>query len=90
MNDEKTVDMDMACEQFVRRKRYAIQIEKIDSSGMHAGSPNYLYCGDCGVPTEVLPEYFLFPPLKQCSQCHGLHIHGWLKRAKEMAKKESI
>ena len=51
-----------ACEQFVRRRRYAQQIEKIDNSDLHAGSPMYFYCRHCGIPTEVLPEDFVFQP----------------------------
>lgn len=76
------VAKDTACEQFIRRKRYAIQIAKIDNSGLHAGSPMYFYCRDCGVPMEVLPEDYLFPPLTQCSQCIGLQKEGWLQIAK--------
>lgn len=90
MNDGAKPDIelarDKACEQFVRRCRYAIRIEKIDNSGLHAGSPMYFYCRDCGIPTEVLPEDYLFQPIRQCSQCQGLHQQGWLEHAKFMAK----
>lgn len=74
-----------ALEQFVRRKKYSFQIEKIDNSGLHAGSPMYFYCGHCGIPTEVLPEDYLFPPIKACSQCKGLEAEGWLEEAKKQA-----
>lgn len=77
-----------ACEQFVRRRRYAFQIEKIDNSGLHAGSPMYFYCKECGVPTEVLPEDYLFTPFSQCSQCKGLKDEGWLSDAFAKAKEE--
>lgn len=79
---------DKALEQFLRRKRYAIQIEKIDNSGLHAGSPMYFYCTHCGVPTEVLPEDYLFPPIKACSQCQGLKQEGWLQDAINFAAEQ--
>lgn len=72
---------EMALEQFVRRKRYAQQIEKIDNAGLHAGQPMYFYCKNCGVPTEVLPEDFLFTPHESCSQCDGLKSQGWMAEA---------
>lgn len=74
-----------ACEQFVRRRRYAISIEKVDNAGLHAGSPMYFYCQHCGIPTEVLPEDYLFPPQRECSQCVGLQKEGWLGAAKRAA-----
>lgn len=70
-----------AVEQFVRRKRYAVRIEKIDNAGLHAGAPMYFYCGVCNIPLEVLPEDYLFPPHNMCSQCSGLKAHGWLEEA---------
>ncbi len=94
MDDTKKTDMQIAketaCEQFVRRKRYAVQIEKIDNSGLHAGSPMYFYCNDCGIPTEVLPEDYLFSPISQCSQCQGLKKEGWLEQARKMAQAEEV
>ena len=90
MNDVTDLAKDKACEQFVRRCRYAVSIEKIDNSGLHAGSPMYFYCLDCGIPTEVLPEDYLFSPIRQCSQCRGLHEHGWLDYAKAMAKDDEF
>lgn len=93
MNDGATdieLAKDKACEQFVRRCRYAIRIEKIDNAGLHAGAPMYFYCKECGIPTEVLPEDYLFPPMRQCSQCQGLHQHGWLEYAKSMAKDDDL
>lgn len=72
---------DKALEQFVRRKRYAAQIEKIDNAGLHAGQPMYFYCKTCGIPTEVLPEDYLFPPMTLCSQCQGMKDEGWLDEA---------
>lgn len=86
LNKDINLAKDEACDQFVRRCQYAINIEKIDNSGLHAGSPMYFYCKDCGIPTEVLPEDYLFRPLNQCSQCQGLHQHGWLEQAKNLLK----
>ena len=45
----------------------------------------YFYCRHCGIPTEVLPEDFVFPPTLECSQCQGLKTEGWLESAIEMA-----
>ena len=89
MNDTE-VAKSFACEQFIRRRRYAVEIEKVDNAGLHAGSPMYFYCKHCGIPTEVLPEDFLFPPSLTCSQCKGLEDHHWLKDAVELADKEGI
>lgn len=94
MNDGSKSDLEyqkeMACEQFLRRCRYAIRIEKIDNSGLHAGSPMYFYCKDCGIPTEVLPEDYLFQPTRRCSQCTGLHQHGWMEEAKIMSNDDKF
>ena len=85
--DENKYNKDKACEQFIRRKNYAAQIEKIDNSGLHAGSPMYFYCKECGIPTEVLPEDYMFPCLRMCSQCQGLESHGWLQDAKNLIQR---
>lgn len=90
MNDDKpktTMEAakDLAGEQYVRRRRYAISIEKIDNAGLHAGSPMYFYCKHCGIPTEVLPEDYFFQPQRECSQCVGLQKEGWLDAAKRLA-----
>lgn len=89
MNDTE-IAKQHACEQFVRRRQYAILIEKVDNSGLHAGSPMYFYCVECGVPTEVLPEDYIFAPIRECSQCKGLHTHNWLEDAKNLAKQEGL
>lgn len=87
MNEPKTDSQyakEAACEQFVRRRNYAIQIEKIDNAGLHAGAPMYFYCKHCGIPTEVLSEDYLFKPFEECSQCKGLKEEGWLDYAKNL------
>lgn len=81
---------DKACEQFVKRRRYAVSIEKIDNAGLHAGSPMYFYCRHCGIPTEVLPEDYLFPSNRECSQCQGLQKEGWLDCAKKLSEEEAF
>ena len=81
MNDTEAARQH-ALAQFLRRKRYAAQVEKIDNAGLHAGQPMYFYCKECGIPTEVLPEDYLFPPISRCSQCEGLKTEGWLEAAK--------
>lgn len=51
------------------RRRYAAEIEKIDNADLPASSPMYFCCRHCGIPTEVLPEDYVFPPMRECSQC---------------------
>ena len=72
----------------------AISRSRADSRGMvgecmsssSAGSPMYFYCRHCGIPTEVLPEDFIFQPMRECSQCQLLKIEGWLETAIEMGR----
>ena len=82
MKDEEFIKK-KAFEQFLRRKNYAIKLKKIDNRGLHAGSPMYYYCKECGTPTEVLPEQHLFPPNSYCSQCHQLIQKNWIKEARD-------
>ena len=77
--------LEKACEQFAQRRLYVAEIEKIDNADLPAGSPMYFYCRHCGIPTEVLPEDYVFPPLRECSQCQGLKSEGWLEEAVRMA-----
>ena len=83
MNIEQAI-REKALEQFDRRKHYADFICKIDNQGLHAGDPMYFYCEHCGTPTEVLPEDFIFPPIKECSQCLGLKKLDLLDLAKKV------
>ncbi len=70
-----------AIEQFRRRWRLAANIEKVDNAALHAGAPMYFYCRHCGLPTEMLPEDYVFPPITECSRCRGLRNEGWLEEA---------
>lgn len=79
MCDQEERLIKIACEQFLRRKKYASQLKRIDNSGLHAGSPMYYYCNHCGVPLEVLPEDHLFPRRNECSQCYALNQKKWMK-----------
>lgn len=74
-----------AIEQFSRRQRIAVGIEKTENCDLPAGSPMYFYCRHCGIPTEILPEDYVFPPIAECSQCRGLKNEGWLEEAIKMA-----
>lgn len=80
-------DMDVAksaaVDQYVRRHNYAAKQERFDNGNLPSGSPVYVYCEHCGILLERLPEDYLFPPLRECSQCIGLKKHGWLKEAKD-------
>lgn len=71
-----------ALQQLAQRRLYAAEIEKINNADLPVGSPLYFYCRHCGIPTEVLPEDYVFPPLRECSQCQGLKSEGWLEEAK--------
>ena len=79
------ITKEKACEQFVRRRRYAQAIVQVNKTDFQAGSPMYFYCRHCGIPTEVLPDDSLFPPMLECSQCLGLKSEGWLETAIKMA-----
>lgn len=74
-----------AIEQFGRRRRLAANIEKVDNAALHSGAPMYFCCRHCGLPTEMLPEDYVFPPITECSQCWGLKNEGWLDEAIRMA-----
>lgn len=82
MNSPTNPTMTTAIKQFAQRRLLAAEIEKIDNADLPAGSPMYFYCRHCGIPTEVLPEDYVFPPLRECSQCQGLKSEGWLGEAK--------
>jgi hypothetical protein len=83
--EDYTASMETAIEQFVRRQRLAARIEKVDNSGLHAGAPMFFYCRHCGLPTEMLPEDYVFPPNTECSQCRGLRNEGWPEEAMRSA-----
>lgn len=67
--------------QFLRRRKYAIKVGKIDNQSLPVGSSMFFYCRHCDILVESLPEDYLFPPRKICSQCKGLEKEGWLKDA---------
>lgn len=70
-----------AFEQFIRRFEKSEAMDKIRNGDLHAGEPMYFYCHYCGIPTEVLPEDYLFTPYHHCSQCAGLEREGLLQEA---------
>ena len=78
---EYTGSKEAAIEQFGRRRRLAAGIEKTENADLPAGSPMYFYCRHCGLPIEILPEDYVFPPTTECSQCRGLKSEGWLEEA---------
>ena len=67
------------------RNRVAAGIEKIDNCALVAGSPMSFYCRHCGIPTEILPEDYVFPPITECSQCRALKTEGWLEESMQSA-----
>lgn len=70
-----------ALRQFADRKDYSSLLQRVDTHGIHAQDPNYLYCKHCGTPTEVLTKETIFEPYAECSQCKGLHERGWMQDA---------
>lgn len=50
--------------------------ERIDNSSLHAGSPMYYYCRECGVHTETLPEGHWGRPKTLCDDCILLRDSG--------------
>ncbi len=76
-----------AISQYIRRVTFARGLKKIDNEKLNAGEPMFFYCRHCGVPTECLPEDYLFTPYSQCSQCKGLEEQGWLNDARRMASR---
>ena len=81
MKPDREYAKDEAIRQFLRRRRSAP--EKIDNEQLTAGSPVSYYCVGCEILTEVLPEDYLFAPLRYCSQCQGLKAEGWLDAAQD-------
>lgn len=73
-------------DQFIRRVAYGMEIKKIDSAGVHGGSPFYFYCNHCGVPIEVFPEKPLLPPAHSCTQCNYMLEKNILDEAKKILK----
>lgn len=76
---------DLAIAHFVRRRKAAVEHGQIDNQRLYSGQPCIFYCRHCGIFLEILPEDYLFVPLKECSQCRGLVEHGWLDAAKQTA-----
>ena len=68
-----------AFKQFECRK--SLQVKKIDNASLVAGEPMHFYCEHCGIETDILPEGYLFPPIKVCSQCKGMEKQKWLPEA---------
>jgi RNA polymerase-binding transcription factor DksA len=59
-----------------RRKQH--KPKQIDNASLHAGSPMYFYCRECGWPSDTLPESFIGTPKKLCAECQKLEERGWL------------
>jgi hypothetical protein len=81
------MEEELFLDQFIRRVAYGRNIKKLDSFGIHAGSPTYLYCEHCGVPTEAFPEKPIFPTNSICSQCSFLVEKNVIKEAKGIAQR---
>jgi hypothetical protein len=75
--------MEEAIRQFKQRLETSKVHHKIENAALLAGSDMYFYCQHCGVFIEQLPEAYLFPPRRECSQCEGLIKVGWMEEAKK-------
>ena len=78
-----------AIEQYRKRVEYAKTLPKIENAQLLAGQPMFFYCKSCGVPTESLPEDYLFTPYQRCSQCQGLKDEGLLAIAERSVRDNS-
>lgn len=52
--------------------RIANQPKQIDNASLYAGSPMYFYCKLCGHLADKLPESYISPPKKYCTDCKQL------------------
>jgi len=62
-----------------QRRAVSAQTEKIDNASLYAGSPMYFYCQSCGCNHATLPESYVTPPPRLCSECQALKDCGWLE-----------
>jgi len=67
--------------QFIERRKAAVEHGHIRNEDLHAGKPCYFYCEHCGIFLERLHEEYLFPPISECSQCKGLREYDCLNEA---------
>jgi len=70
------VQLDVALEQFRKRRLWNSMEEQIDNSSLPAGSLMYFYCSFCGCLTDTLPEGYTCDPKTICIPCEVLHVHG--------------
>ena len=70
-----------AIQQFVLRLRQANSMGVVKNDAFLADEPMYFYCKYCGLICDILPENYLFPPHRICSQCLGLSQSGWMEDA---------
>jgi hypothetical protein len=85
MNLTEVAAKQKAIEQYIRRTKIA-KSAKISNENLPAGSAMFFYCGECGLMVEKLPEDYIFPPHRLCSQCKGLIELGWESDARAASK----
>jgi len=66
-----------ALAQFKQRIISARRAKRVNNADLPAESPMFFYCLACDILIEELPENYLFPPYKFCSQCQGMKQEGW-------------
>ncbi len=82
MSDPATVeDKEQALKMFQERRVRGATEEKIDDSGLYAGSDMHYDCLACGCQDIVLPETWVPPRPKFCAECQALKDKGWLDEA---------
>jgi len=74
------INFEVAEQEFHRRFKENPREKQIDNAKLIAGSPMYFYCKGCGIPTETLPENYIFSPARYCDGCRVLAEHGMLDR----------
>lgn len=74
-----TNDKDAALKALAKRREENAKKDKIDNGSLHAGSSMYFYCKSCDGLADTLPESYISPPKKLCSECQALKDLGWVE-----------
>lgn len=65
-------ELEKAQKALEERKERAKGLKRVRNEDLHAGSPMYFYCTDCGLESDVLPEGFTERPRRRCRACESL------------------
>jgi hypothetical protein len=89
MKTDQQYAEEFAIKQFLIRAKKALESGQIDNSSLIVGSDMYFYCEHCGIECDRLPEDYLFPPHRRCSQCEGLQEMCLIGEAKKALIEET-